>query len=302
MSKMMFEEFTRSVAGQIREFLPDKFADAEIELKPVTKNNDTTYWGLVIKAAGSSIAPNIYLEQFFKEYQDGEDMERILEKIAAFRIENEAPQNLDMDWIKDFNQCKDKIVPRIISLGLNKGLLEERPHMVIEDLAVTYYIVLDRFNDGTAGIAVTNNLMECWNVTVEDLNSIAVKNLPVMEKSELKSISEVLSGICGEDLTAMMLDDCGLYVLSNEHKMYGAAALMDVNMMAHIYEKFDGEFFMIPSSVHEWIVLPKSLGLMDGNSLASMIREVNATQVSPEERLSDHAYIYSIKDGLKSVE
>lgn len=301
MSKMLFEEFTKNVAEQIKAFLPERFADADVELKIVTKNNDLKLTGLTIKAVDSNIAPTIYLERFYEEYKDGKDMDKILQKIADFRIENDAPAGLDVDQLKDFERIKDKLVPHIISLALNEELLEDRPHRVIEDLAVTYYVVLDRCKDGTAGVAVTHNIMDCWGVSLEDIDRAAVMNLQKSERSELKSLTAVLAGMCGEGFSDILPEDCGMYVLSNEHNLYGAAALLDERMMAHIYEKFDGEFFMIPSSVHEWIVLPKSIGAFDGNNLAAMIREVNATQVSHEDRLSDHAYTYSIEHGLKSA-
>ena len=74
---MDFEEFKNSVADQIKDFLPEKYADATVELQEVTKNNDTVLTGILIKTEESNIAPNIYLEGFFEQYQDGRDMDDI---------------------------------------------------------------------------------------------------------------------------------------------------------------------------------------------------------------------------------
>lgn len=301
MSKMEFKEFSKNVAGQIKAFLPERFADAEVELKVVTKNNNLKLTGLTIKAVDSKIAPTIYLERFYEEYMAGKDIKIILQNIADFRVETEAPEGLDVDQLTEFERIKDKIVPRIISRSLNTELLKNRPHRVVEDLAVTYYVILDRGDDGTAGVGVTDQIMKSWGVSLEDIDRVAVDNLQVYEKSEMKSLTEVLSGVSGQDFTDLLPEECGIYVLSNEHRLYGAAALLDKKMMAQICEKFEGGFFMIPSSVHEWIVLPKTIGLFDAQSLASMIREVNTTQVALEDRLSDHAYIYSMEEGLKTA-
>ncbi len=71
---MDFEEFKASVAEQIKDYLPEKYADATVDLQDVTKNNDTVLTGLLIRTEDSNIAPNIYLENFFAQYQDGEDL------------------------------------------------------------------------------------------------------------------------------------------------------------------------------------------------------------------------------------
>ena len=83
--------------------------------------------------------------------------------------------------------------------------------------------------------------------------------------------------------------------------MAGINITLDDEMMAHIYDIFEGDFYMIPSSVHEWIIVPKEGGMFDGNTLAAMIRDVNSSTVALEDRLSDHAYIYNLEDGIESV-
>ena len=301
MNKMEFTEFTKAVAGQIREFLPERFSDADVELKVVTKNNNVKLTGLTIKSVESRVAPTIYLEQFYENYRDGEDMDKILRQIAECRVKNDAPEGLDIENIMNFEFVRTRLVPRLVNLELNRGLLEERPHKVIEDLAVEYYVILSKDSElGTAGVAVTNGLMETWKVSLDEIDEAARKNLPVLEKSTFRSMFDVLSGSMGEDFAGMLPEESGMYILSNSSGCYGASNILDANMMAHIYEKFDGEFYIIPSSVHEVIVIPSKLGI-DGMNLASMIREVNMSTVSLEDRLSDHAYTYSISEGLKAV-
>ena len=301
MSKMLFEEFSRNVAGQIKAFLPERFKDADIDLKVVAKTNNVKFTGLTIKAVDSNIAPTIYLEKFYEDYQDGEDMDQVLQKIASLRLETEAPAGLDVECISDFERCKDKIIPRVISFNLNKELLKERPHRTIEDLAIIYYVELNMGGDTTGGVGVTNGIMEKWGVSLEDINKAAIKNLPLLQKSEFKSLNEVLMGISGNKSDEFLSEDCNMYVLSNVHKMYGASSILDDEMMAHIYDVLEGDFYMIPSSVHEWIVLPKNNSSFDGDSLAAMIKDVNNSTVALEDRLSDHAYVFNIEDGLESV-
>lgn len=50
-------------------------------------------------------------------------------------------------------------------------------------------------------------------------------------------------------------------------------------------------FYILPSSIHEVILLRESFA-EDAEYLRWMIQEVNATEVAPEEILSDRAYYY----------
>ncbi len=46
MDKMTFEQFTDAVVNNIKDNLPEGFADAAVELQTVTKNNDHKLTGI----------------------------------------------------------------------------------------------------------------------------------------------------------------------------------------------------------------------------------------------------------------
>ena len=56
-----------------------------------------------------------------------------------------------------------------------------------------------------------------------------------------------------------------------------------------------GDYFILPSSIHE-VLLLRDDGNMDYRALEAMVREINATQVAPEERLSDQVYHYDVAE------
>ena len=114
-------------------------------------------------------------------------------------------------------------------------------------------------------------------------------------------MTEVMSEMMGmskEDMEMMCMstDEEQMYVLSNTMKMNGASALLDKKIMEEIV-KTVGEFYILPSSIHEVLIVPVKSG-MDIETLENMVCEVNATQVQLEERLSDHVYAYNFEDGL----
>lgn len=56
-------------------------------------------------------------------------------------------------------------------------------------------------------------------------------------------------------LADMVPQDDLMFVLSNKQKVNGAAALLDKDIMQKIVEKFGEDFYILPSSVHECIIV-----------------------------------------------
>ena len=120
---MDFKEFTNQVAEDIKQYLTEKYQDASIKLEEVTKNNDTVLTGLVIRNEDSNIAPNIYLENFFEQYQNGRNFDDILQNIADIRERYDMGQNFDIDKITDYNRVKDHIICKVINAEMNTEYL-----------------------------------------------------------------------------------------------------------------------------------------------------------------------------------
>ena len=297
---MDFEEFTQQVAKEVKRFLPEKYDNAEITLQEVTKNNDQQLTGLMIKMEDTNIAPNIYLEGYFEQYQDGKDIEDIVRDIADVRVKHEMSQDFDVSKLTDFDQVKDHIICKLVNAEMNKDYLADKPFTPVEDLAVIYAIDLGGNESGHMSAPITNKLLESYGITEKELHDIAIHNL-AESQIEFKTMRDVLvdmmfpEGIQEGDPRAFMLppeeENPSMYVLSNADKLNGAAAILDSKTMEDISEKLGGDFIVLPSSIHEVIVLPVNED-MDRQTLEAMVQDVNAGQVAPEERLSDHVYMY----------
>ena len=85
-----------------------------------------------------------------------------------------------------------------------------------------------------------------------------------------------------------------MYVLGNDKKLFGAAAMFYQGVLEEFSEKQQKSFYVLPSSVHEVILIPDD-GMVNGEELWKMVCEINATQVDPEEVLTDSVYYFSIK-------
>ena len=305
MADMTFEEFKQEIADNIKDHLPDQYQDSTIQLNTVQKNNEALD-AITITSPDSNVSPTIYLNSFYEDYQNGQDMDTILDHIADIRVEHEVSQDFDVSKITDFDQVKDHIAARVVGIEDNSDLLDQRPHAVMDDLAVTYCVMLGEDANGSMSVPITNQLMETWGVTQEELHDLAKANQDELTPSTFKSMNEVMAEMmipqmmsdmgvdretAQEMIESMMPPEDKMYVLSNEQKLNGAAALLDDKMMDQIAEKVGGDFYILPSSVHEVLIVPADAG-MDLKDLEAMVQEVNETQVAPQDRLSDHVYQY----------
>ena len=305
MNKMKFDEFKDAVVSKIREFLPETFANADVRLNVVTKNNDMRLTGLTITAGGSNVSPTIYLESFFDAYEKGEDINTILKKIADTRVSHEFRDNFDVEEITDFERCKVSIIPRLVGKAWNKDLLEERPHKDIADLSVTYCIMLGECQDGSMSVPITNALLASWDISVNELHDIAIANMDKVTPPVFSSLSSIIGSLMMDsmpgDMTAEEKDaalsgftsaDDAMYVLTNKQKLNGAAEVLNRSVMERIIGQIGKDFYILPSSIHEVLIVP-AMPDMEASMLEDMVREVNQTQVNPEDRLSDNVYVYT---------
>ena len=88
-----------------------------------------------------------------------------------------------------------------------------------------------------------------------------------------------------------MSGDIEMYVLTNSHKIFGAASILSTRILDAVSYLIGGDFIILPSSIHECIAVP--CGNMESEELREMVREVNDREVLPEDRLTYSVYKYS---------
>ena len=84
-------------------------------------------------------------------------------------------------------------------------------------------------------------------------------------------------------------DDMKMYVLTNSEQTYGSGLIVHDKVLRHILDTIGEDIYILPSSVHELIVIPSSV-VDDENYLTKMVHEINTNEVEPKDRLSDDVY------------
>ena len=293
---MDYKEFKESFKNDIKAALGDKGMDVTVEENRTEKLNQA-YDAVSIKPEGSRIGVNLNMESAYKAYEDGTPFDEVVAKAAesaASALEN--VPDLDIDSLTDYSVMKEKLSMEVVSADRNEEMLKNVPHKQMEDMAVVYRLVLDENNSGNGTILVTDKMMEQFGVTPEQLHEDAMKNSPEIRPSEIKGMSEILGEMMGTDAIPMIDPaDEQMFVATVPDKNRGAGVIAYPDFMEDAAVKLEGDFYVIPSSVHE-VILVKDDGRMTAKDLEAMVKDVNATQVAPEDRLTDHVYHYDSKE------
>ena len=279
--------------------------DWTIELHTdVILNNGTTHIALILYKNGEKLHPQIYLERFFEDYKRGKAMEEILQDVM--KTYEEALQNINPDslsGIEDWEQVKGRLAFRLLSKERNKETLENYVYKDFLDLAAIVTFCAEIDEQGVKAIRVTHDLAERWNVSKEEILQAAEENtedlFPVRMEPILDTLCRV-ADISRDDLPEEVLaeeDSPQIMVLTNYLGVNGATVLLYDSFLQQVYEKLRGKFIILPSSIHEVIVMPLASAPPITDS-QKMVEQINRSAVKEEEILSDSVYLY---DGEKVI-
>ncbi len=297
--------FAATIKGAVEASLGDGY---EVSIHEVLKNNDTRLTGLTIRTEESNVAPTIYLEGMFERYKAGDAaVPVIVSEIISVYESHKVTMPFDASMVTDFSACQSKVCFKLVNADRNKELLADAPHMIVcDDLAVIFYILVSNDGEGTATITVRRNLFDLWEVSEEELFKIALVNTQRLFRGSVMSMASVMMELLSDrmdeenakefyDMVVSDEDMVPMYVCTNTQKINGAGVLLYKDLLKEFAERVGTDFYILPSSIHETLLGPVS-DQMEVEYLRSMVREVNATQVAPEEVLSDNVYVYRKDD------
>ncbi len=294
---MDYERFKEGFQDALKAELAVRGADVELTARRVDKMNES-YDAIAVRPTDSSIGVNISVEKAFAAYENGTPIPEIAEHFAdavekGFR---ESPQ-VDLESISDYEQMKSKLSMEVVSAEKNAELLESIPHERMEDMAVVYRFVLDQTDSGNGTILVTNQLLDQYGITKELLRADAMENASEIRPSEIRGMSEVMSELAPGMIPEVAPEDEQMFVATVPNKIHGAGVIAYPNFMEDAAQKMGGDFFVLPSSIHE-VLLVKDNGQVAAKELENMVKEVNATQVEPADQLTDHVYHYDSQNHI----
>lgn len=315
---MTYFEFLEEVREKFLDYMPEAYKNATLMIQKSNKVNQEKD-GLIVRGGRdgfrNNILPTIYVNDMYENYLAIGDFSEVMEQAAEVMMNasRRVPFNL-RESAMDIDKIKSNLIVCLVNTEQNKEMLKEVPHREFNDLSVIYRWIVDIHEDGVASAVINNYNVQMLSMTEPELYEKAMENTRKKFPMKIRDMEGLISDMIFDDMDMMMddMDEFGremlqqgiadilndryssnMYVFTNGPGMFGANAMLFEDQLYDFSQKFGGDFYIIPSSIHDLIaVSPK---LCTPEMLANMVYEVNRDQVDISERLSNEVYFYDSK-------
>ena len=266
----------------------------KVILQQVEKNNGVVLDAVVLQGEREQVLPTIYLEELYEIYEQGVTLEQIAGHILCEEEKRKDEVEFSLEEFEDYTRARTSVFYKLVNYQMNERMLKRVPYIRYLDLAVVFYYRVDQEHFPGGSVLIHNNNLVTWGITKSQLMKDAAFNTSRKLPYRFMGMETLIAELSGETEMENLQKEELMYVLTNEEKFYGAAVLLYPHVLAHIGTLLKRNFFVLPSSVHECILVPDQ-GHYTRFELMKMVREVNQNQVEEEEILSYQVYYYDRK-------
>lgn len=283
---MKKKEFAERIAEAIKPYLPEDLSDSTFEVMEVNKPNGVILTGIARKIIGSGMSPIVYVDEL---YDKGMSTEEACEVIARrFKSAWERAQKIS-DRIEKAMETEEPVAV-LVNYENSKDLLEPLIYRRVGDYAIIPVFSVE--NDGVISEAkIRKEYAEVKGIDAEELIDRALKESSIKKPAVLWDLEESAHLSATENFLATGREHHKIMTLTCESMQDGAIALFYPDVMDKIAQVVGGSYYIVPSSVHEVLIVPYSEETYP-RSLNHMLRSVNKMLVSPEETLGDRVVLY----------
>ena len=192
------------------------------------------------------------------------------------------------------NEIRERIQLYLINHDRNEKLLKEVPHREFLDLAVVYRLLTIN-EEGENLETISRQQLDELGMTEEELYQAAMENM----KSDVKILTfgnanNVISA--GNEVLEISLVD-SIACVSNSETYKGAGMMLNTELMSAFAEHFESDVLILPSSIHELMVVMYTGDIEQIKYLKQAVEYANRTPdlLSPNDFLSDNVYFFNRK-------
>ena len=266
------------------------------------EKNGVKYHGISVKVnVGDTVGFNIRLDSFFEEGKSvDETVSYVLETIRG--AENDKPNG---DEVLSIMDNLDEVLKRVRIYCSKENTYKECVRREENGITLTIAILLECGINGQGSIRVRPEMLDKWNISEDDLWKQAKANSE--NHVVVKGMCETMVEMMGREQAelfglAIPKEEEEVFVVSSEDNVNGAYGAFTEYVKAFVKDFGADKFYVLPSSIHECLVIPFTSKAIDKTMtedeifehFKQMVREVNATQVAEEDRLSDTPLLLAI--------
>lgn len=243
--------------------------------------NGVEFEGVIVKEEKEAVvAPIIYFKPDFEDVD--EETNRIIETYKSHRN-----PELDVKRLLQIETIADNI-----RVGFQRAGSEPvvKQNTIFEGIEAYLYMLVDLGDsDSIASLKIKEGLLNDKEIKEEDAWNLALLNTNI--ETEITSLPDYLSDMLDiQGMKTQFPEMRNMYVVSNKKHFRGAACINDIEALIKLADKAGTkDFIALPSSIHEWILVPESeCGMSEW--VSQMVRDINEEQVPQDEWLGDRAY------------
>ena len=261
-------------------------ADTTVRLHRLTGENGVRTDAISLIGGEGQASPVMAVRPIYESYLKGESLKGLAGGFVGSRAQAVRETPGSYGYLPELEDVRERLYVRLINAERNRRLLATLPHVPFLDLAMIFYMKLDISRIYDAMVLVRRRDLERWGIPLNVLKELAINNSTEQRVAELTPLDAFSEDDVPEG------SGSGLFVLTDEKKRYGAAVICYPGLLESIANGFGRDFYVLPSSVHEVIIVPDE-GDYSPHMMDELVREVNRAEVAENEILSDHAYYYS---------
>lgn len=288
---MNYQDYKQILMDELWEQKPQEIS--EYQIKTIIKQNEKISDCVTpVYADGGNLAPILYLEQFYDPDYDTEKIKTLASQLTNHFLEAHRVQShFDISQINP-HTAQTHLTLRLYNRALNPEIEQTCAHIDCLDLIAVPRWTVGNTQEISSSFLVNRDVQRTLlHMTDDELLKIARQNalnqhFSVIGMNQL--LRRMLKEVPEEVVSEMMPTDGEvMFVMSNEEKQFGATALLFPELLKKASSIVgESNFYVIPSSVHELVVIPCSR-VDDPADLVFMMKSINAEQVAVQDRLGD---------------
>ncbi|MCD8020113.1 MAG: DUF5688 family protein [Clostridiales bacterium] len=292
--RMTKSEFCRVITA----ILDGKLEGCELVLGTDVEREDEKEYVLHVVIKKSQVIFRVRLNEAYDAYCLGLSIAQIIDKIiSSVTISDNSELKEIISTFDEYEKVKDRLSIRLCNINSNREYLKGKLYSVHGNFAAVYFD--NAYKDGVAmrEAVVTPDHLKQWDVPLNAVHRDALKNMN--KEAVLFSFKEV---VLQKKRPRNLLDQDekigrDLLVLTNHECNNGSALMLDGSIMKKAADLFGGDFYIIPSSVHEVLLFP-ALPQFDRNEIIKIVVQGNRTVINKNDFLSDIPLYYHADTGL----
>lgn len=275
----------------------------EVSIVNKMRNNGILEKCIKVDIPGCNMSPSIGTLSLYEHYREFDDLVEMTQGLSE-KIITDRNRKIDTMSVLSKENILNSTYLMVINAKSNQKLLSETPHYFIAEGELA---VIPRLNinitDKSGFIIIKNGMLPVLQMTGEEILRVGKNNMVEQNLFEINSLLAETMHLMDEkgedisdDFSEFFVENTPkTFVITNKDKKLGACCLVCPEVIETAINKLGIDCYILPSSIHEVILVEKRGGSEDLEYLRDCVKQVNRQSIPAAEILSDMVFVYNAK-------